>query len=605
MKKRAADIAIQTLINCGIDTCFCVVGGGAMHLNNAFALQKENIRMVYCHHEQACAMAAEGYARYSGHMAAVCVTSGPGGINALNGVQGAWVDSIPMIVLSGHPRYETTVPASGLKLRWRGVQENNIIRMVAGITKYAKQVLKPEQLQGEIEKAVDIAMDGRRGPVWIDIPLDVQGGLVEEGRYAPCILRRKDRRKGLGENIERMERILKEAKRPCILTGSGIRCAGAEEAFRRFTENVRIPIVGGALRADINAAGDTRYYGMSGVIGPRTGNFILQSADVILVLGNSLSTAQTGFNQKEFAKYASIVMVDADGEEMKKPGLHVQLPICADLGRFFTECLERGLSIDAPQEWVSHCEMLKSSFPAYEMLMRHGAFSNSERVPALLFWKDFLEQLEDDAVLVLGNSDSCLGVLQEGIRSHKQRVLVNYNSGSMGDDLPPAVGAAAASGKNVYCITGDGSIMLNIQELETIVYYGYPVKIVIMNNEGYGTIRNTCTNFFQGLYAGCNADSGLGFPDFERVADAFRIPYRRCVDIGGLNEGIQWLVGCKGVCMLEIMERIDEISGPSVSSVMDENGVFQTPPLHIMSPLLPEGELEHALLGSLRSERWP
>ncbi len=594
MKKRVADIVVDTLIELGITSAFSVVGGGAMHLNNAFALKKSSLETVYCHHEQACSMAAEGYARYKGRPACVCVTSGPGGINALNGVQGAWVDSIPMIVISGHPRYATTVPATGLNIRCRGVQENDIIRMVTGITKYAKQVLDPQSIRMEIKKAYYMSMKGRRGPVWIDVPLDVQGALVEELELTDYCDEEEiatiDRK-----TIECVAGTMKKAVRPCILTGSGIRSGAAWEEYKRFSEMVRVPIVGGALRADINTVNDELYYGMSGVIGPRIGNFILQSADVILVLGNSLSSTQTGFNQEAFARNATIIMVDASPDEMKKPGLHVEIPVECELKEFFDAYVRYGVEIHAPDEWIDHCNYLKGSLPSYEMLSSCGKHDD-DRVPSLLFWKEFLGKAEEKAVIVLGNSDSCIGVLQEGIISQGQRVLVNYNCGSMGDDIPLAIGAVVASGEPVYCVTGDGSVMLNLQELETIAYHEYPIKMVIMNNAGYGTIKNTCKNYFNGVLAGCNKESGLGFPDFRRVAEAFILPHRLVSSVDELSAGIEWMISLESPCILEVLQRIDDIQGPSVASVMDENGVFTTPPLHIMTPLLSEEELDNYLV---------
>ncbi len=595
MKKRVADLVVETLIENGITDCFSVVGGGAMHLNNAFVLAKDRIRTIYNHHEQACAMAAEGYARMSGKLAAVCVTSGPGGTNTLNGVQGAWVDSVPMIVISGHPRYATTVAATGLQLRARGVQENDIVAQVRTITKYAKFITDPLSIKAEVKKAIDIAMDGRRGPVWIDIPLDIQGSLVEEDdlfSYADeetvaCIDL---------QQLDILEEMLHNAKRPCILTGSGIRTGNAIAGYREFTEKVNVPIVGGALQADINCHGDQYYYGMSGSVGPRCGNFILQSADVILVLGNSLAFKQTGFNQEEFAKNAKIIMVDAQEDEAKKPGLHVDVSICADLKMFFEACKEKNIAIQAPADWIEHCEFIYQSLPKFEMLERHGDFETNERVPLYVFWREFLKIAEDNAIMALGNSGCGLGLLQEGISRKGQRVLVNYNCGSMGDDLPNAIGAAITSDSPIYCITGDGSVMMNLQELQTIRYYNLPIKVVIFSNDGYGAIRTTCSTFFKGTYTGCDEESGVSFPNFGKVAETFGMDYHKCTCVGDVEMSLQWLKDSQGPCVLEICELIDELKGPKLESKMDQNGVFTTPALHDMSPFMSDDEIAQYLL---------
>ncbi len=599
MKKRVADIVVETLIENNIKDCFSVVGGGAMHLNNAFVLKKDAIKTVYNHHEQACSMAAEGYARLTGRMAAVCVTSGPGGINALNGVQGAWVDSIPMIVISGHPRYATTVAAAGLNLRSRGVQENDIVSQAKGITKYAKIVVNSLEIKAELEKAIKIAMSGRRGPVWIDLPLDVQGSLVEEDelvKYCTESIEEIEHGERLVKEISTLNDMLKEAKRPCILTGSGIRAGDVYKEYQEFIKYIKIPIVGGAVQPDINCNGDEYYYGMSGSIGPRCGNFILQSADFILVLGNSLAFKQTGFNQEAFAPKAKIVMVNAEEDESKKPGLHIDLSICTDLKSFFDLCKKENLSASASKEWLSHCDYVKNNTLRYEMLTKRGEPKENERVSALYFWREFLQKAEDDAVIALGNSNCIVGVLQEGVEAKGQRVLVNYNSGSMGDDLPEAIGAAVACKRDVYCVTGDGSIMMNIQEFQTIKHYKLPVKTIIFNNNGYGAIRATCSNFFDGLYTGCDEMSGVSFPDFEKVAIAFDIPYRRCMCVGELKNSIDWIMQYNGACVLEIYETINEEKGPKLASKMDENGVFVTPPLHDMSPFLAEDEMKKYLI---------
>lgn len=594
MKKRVADIIVDILIENGITDCFSVVGGGAMHLNNAFVEAKDRIRTIYQHHEQACAMAAEGYARLTGRMAAVCVTSGPGGTNAINGVQGAWVDSIPMVVISGHPRYETTVAYTGLDIRTRGVQENNIIEQVKGITKYAKLMNDASEIKSELEKAIKIAMEGRRGPVWLDIPLNIQGMLVEENELTPYVFDNEENQ-DITVQLKEMIKLLEISKRPCILTGSGIRAGNVEKEYTSFIQLFDIPIVGGALQADINYNHQKNYYGMSGSIGPRCGNFILQSADLIIVLGNSLSFKQTGFNQEEFAPNAKIIMIDAQADESKKPGLHIDLHIVTDLKNFFRSVQQKNIQVKAKEEWIAHCDCLKKEFPAYEMLVRHGEINEEERVPALLFWQKIMERVEKDAIIALGNSNCILGVLQEGVDSPQQRVLVNYNCGSMGHDLPESIGAAIGGGRTVYCVTGDGSFMMNMQELQTIVYYRLPVKIVLFNNEGYGAIRATCSNFFHGVYTGCDAESGISFPDFEKISHAFEIAYHRCDCVGQLKNSIEWLLKQPGNCILEVYEMIDEIRGPRIESKMDGNGCFITPPLHDMSPFLEEEEIQKLL----------
>ena len=586
MKRRVADIVMDTLVENNITTCFGVVGGGAMHLNNAL-FHCSQIKKVFNHHEQASAMAAEAYARYSGKPAAVCVTSGPGGTNTINGVQGAWADSLPMIVISGFPRWETSALESGLDIRTRGVQENDIISMVRGITKYAKRILNPLDIKAEVQHALDTSMEGRRGPVWIDIPLDIQGMLVEENDLTEAIY--KVESEYAAWSLAEFEKMLCESERPCILTGTGIRTSGSIELFRDFIAKIPIPIVGGWQQGDICFSGQRNYYGTSGSPGPRAGNFILQNADLILVLGNSLSYYQTGFNQEAFAPSAKMIMVDAQADESKKSGLHVDMMIHSDLKEFFRIIEASEITVDASSRWLEYCNEVYTRFDAYELL-KNESFAEDDSIPQAIFWDCFYDRAPADATVALGNSGCVAGALYKGVRHPDQRVLINYKCGSMGHDLPNAIGTAFASGKTVFCVTGDGSIMMNLQELQTIVQYSLPIKIALFSNNGYSAIRNTCSRFFNGEYIGCDKDTGVSFPDFRMIADAFGFPYKKCDTLAELDTAMNWYLGNESYCILEV--RMDEIGVVSVQSTMDENGVFCTPALHIMSPLLSENEMK-------------
>ena len=339
MKKRVADIIMEALIEYGITDCFAVVGGGAMHLDNAL-LVCEKMNKWFNHHEQACAMAAEAYARYSGKMAAVCVTSGPGATNTLTGVMGAWQDSLPMIVLSGQVRYAISVPQSGLNLRYRGIQEFQIVPTVKNMTKYAVMLTDPLAVKREVVKAIKIAYEGRRGPVWLDIPQDIQNTRVEEKDLYPVYEGIKEIR-ALEPDIEEVIEILKKAKRPCILAGSGIISSNCRNIFEQFVDKLGIPVIGGAWVADNFYREHPLYFGLSGNVGPRTGNFILQNADVILTMGNSLGFRQTGFYIEGFAPNAQIIMVDVDKEERCKPGLHIDKFVHSHLQYFVEGKLEK------------------------------------------------------------------------------------------------------------------------------------------------------------------------------------------------------------------------------------------------------------------------
>ncbi|MDE5938072.1 MAG: thiamine pyrophosphate-binding protein [Lachnospiraceae bacterium] len=591
MKKRVADIIVEELIKNDIIDCFAVVGGGAMHLDNALAIH-DGIHKIFNHHEQACAMAAEAYARLCGKMACVCVTSGPGALNTLNGVAGAWEDSIPMIVLSGQVRYETSVEKTGLSLRYRGVQEFEIIDSVKNMTKYAVKLKDPKCVRREVNKAIHIAMAGRRGPVWVDVPLDIQSTLVEVEEleenevYEPL----PDLK---NEDLDNLKQILSLAKRPCILAGSAIISSDVKNDFRAFIAQVQIPVVGGSGLADVLPVSYERYYGCSGNIGSRAGNFILQNADTILVLGSSLSFRQTGFAQEAFAPKATIIMVDIDENESKKPGLKISQFIYTTLKTFFDTIQADGFAMTCQAEWVDYCETVKDHFSVYE---GKDSLECSGRVGQYNFWEVYNASIPDDMITVLGNNTAVCAKQQTGVRTLEQKVVVNYTIGSMGYDLPAAIGAAVASRKEIICATGDGSIMMNLQEMQTIKQYNLPIKIILFSNGGYNAIRQTCKNFFDGVFIGCTAETGVSFPDFGKVAELFGFEYRRCENNLEIKECIDWLLESNGNVFLDVQEKYDDPLIPKVMSRINEDGTFSTPALHDMSPFLPIEEINKFML---------
>ena len=583
MVKRVADIIIETLVEQGVVDCFAVVGGGAMHLDNALALNK-SINKYFNHHEQACAMAAEANARISGNIAAVCVTSGPGATNTLTGVMGCWQDSLPMIVLSGQVRYEISVSKSGLPLRYRGIQEYEIVPCVKHMTKYAIMITDPLMIKREIKKAIQISLEGRRGPVWLDIPLDIQSAMVEEDELYPYEEKQYDEPV---INFKKIQEVLNNSERPCILAGSGIRSAHVMEEFVSFIEKLGVPVIGGAWVADNMYREHPLFFGLSGNIGPRTGNFILQNADLIVVLGNSLGFRQTGFNQSGFAPNAKIIMIDVDENESKKPGLHLDMYIKADLHDFLHKAISEMEHVNVADDWVQYCNHLRNRFDVFE-----GAdnITMEERVSSYYFWKVFEQYEPDDSILALGNNTGNTAKLQIGVRKKDQRVVTNYTCGSMGYDLPAAIGAAVSSGKRVFCVTGDGSVMMNLQELQTIRHYGLPIHVIIFSNDGYGAIRQTSKNFFNGIYIGCTKDTGISFPEFSDVAKTFGFQYMLCEKNEDIDKTLQALFASEENVLLEIKQRFDDPVTPKVMSRMNDDGSFSTPSLEDMAPFLSKEE---------------
>lgn len=591
MKKRVADIIIDTLVENGIKDCFLVVGGGAMHLDNALAINND-INKICNHHEQACAMAAEAYARVSGKMAAVCVTSGPGATNAITGVMGAWQDSIPMIVISGQVRYSISSMSIQLPLRYRGIQEFNIVDSVKNMTKYSVMITDPLKAKYEVEKALRIAMEGRRGPVWIDVPLDVQSIVIETEEQIIYKEKRTDC-VDYTKEILQITDLLNKAKRPCVLAGTGIISADVKQEFIYYIEKLGVPVIGGGWCTDLLYTDHPLYFGHSGDIGPRTGNFIVQNADVILVLGNSLSFRQTGYAQDKFAPYADIVWVDVDKNETLKPGMKYKKFINIDLREFFAIANRVVERIDVSSEWLNYCEGLKERFSPYESANNIDPYG---RVNSYYFWKIFDELSSDDQIIAMGNSRANAAKIQIGVKKKNQRAITNYLCGSMGYDLPAAIGCAVATKKNILCITGDGSLMMNLQELQTISHNKLPVKVIVFSNDGYEAIRQTCNNFFNGVYLGCTNDSGISFPEFDSIAKAFGFKYEKCEKNKDVLSKLQKILAYEENVLMVIDQQIDNPLVPKVMSRLNSDGTFDTPALQDMYPFIKKQELDSLML---------
>lgn len=588
MKKRVADIIFDVLADNGVEQAFCVVGGGAMYLDNALGISTR-IKTIFNHHEQACAMAAEGYARYhsGAKPAIVCVTTGPGGTNTLTGVMGAYVDNIPMIVIAGQCRYNTSIPQTGLPLRTRGIQEFDAISTVRKMTKYAKLVIDPREIKREVQKAYDIAMNGRRGPVWLDVPQDVQSAEVEESELLeveaplPEIM-------PAGDKIGEFTRLLSESKRPVILAGSAIRAADCSDTFRHFLERVKVPVVGACVQPDVFYHGHPLYCGSEGTVGTRAGNIVLQSADLVIVVGAALSFIETGFVQKNFAPNAQVVMVNVDEYEPLKPGLHVELFIHAELKMFFMAL--QSFCYKAPDDWLLRVEKVKRHFDLFEGA--EGLDVTTGRVNSYDFWKEYRRQEPSEGLTVLGNNSGVSPRLQNGCAQACQRTFANVNCGSMGWDVPASIGVAVASGRPVTLVTGDGSFMMNLQELATIAHNRLPIRIVVFSNDGYNGIRQTCKNYFGGRNVGCDAESGIGFPDFRKLAEAFGLPYRECSCNAEISGAIEWLNGQSSSAFLLVRQKYDNPPVPRVVSRLRADGTSEPAWLQDMFPFLDDAERE-------------
>ncbi|MDP9699861.1 acetolactate synthase-1/2/3 large subunit [Paenibacillus intestini] len=582
MKIRVADYIAKKLVENGITSVFSVVGGGAMHLNDAFG-RHEDINCIYNHHEQGCAIAAEGYARIHNKMAVTCVTTGPGGTNAITGVLCSWLDSIPMLVISGQTRYATTVESTGLNLRQFGEQEFNIVDSVRPMTKYAVMVSNPNEIRYHVEKAIYEATSGRKGPCWIDIPLDIQGAMIDESELIGFTV--SEENNCTDSDIDFILGKIEKAQAPVLILGSAVRQSSCLAEIYELVSKLKIPVLCPTSIADIFENSYPLYFGNFGVFGGRTGNFIIQNADLVVSLGARMSFKQTGFNFPAFAPKAEKIIVDIDAEELKKDTIKIEYPIHADLSEVaikLNNLLQRELT---PKDaWLKYCGTLKEKFMLAPEIVDRGLIN-----PYFLA-TELLEKAPDDNITVVGNSCACVSVLQMGISKRGQRLFGSVNCGTMGYDIPAAIGAAIASGKTVLCATGDGSFQMNIQEIQTIIHNNLPVKFIIFNNYGYQAIVQTQTNFFGGALAGCTNDSGISFPSFEKISFAYGMPFKKISTHEEVSDGLDWLLGLESYGLLEVIQDTQQPIEPKVMSKKLPDGSMYSPPIDDLSPFLSEEE---------------
>lgn len=589
---RVADYIAQTLAKHGIRHVFLVTGGGAMHLNDAIGRCKE-LTYVACHHEQACAMAAESYYRMTNRLAAVNVTTGPGGTNAITGVYGAWTDSIGMIVVSGQVKYETVVRSTGLPLRQLGDQEIDIVRIVSPITKYAEMVTDPSSIRYHLEKALYLATAGRPGPVWLDIPINVQGALVDPTQlqgYDPKEDAAEVPKTDVASACRKLLDRLHQAKRPVIFAGSGIRLSKSHQEFLKLAELWKIPVVSAWNAHDVIWNDHPYYVGRPGTIGDRTGNFAVQNADFVLVLGCRLNIRQISYNWKAWAREAYKVIVDIDANELKKPTLSPDLPIHADVADVIRELLKAGPVATEHKEWkewLDWCKERKAKYPA--VLPEY--WDEKDRVNPYCFVDSLFKELDENELVVTGDGTACVVTFQGANLKKGQRLYTNSGCASMGYDLPGAIGAYfGAKPKRLVCLAGDGSIQMNLQELQTIVTHRLPLKIFILNNQGYHSIRQTQQNYFPDNVVGCGTESGLGFPSFEKLAYAYGIPYRGCSNHEELAKAIRSTISGEGPQICEIFLDLKQQFAPKLSSRKLDDGRMVSSPLEDMAPFLSREE---------------
>jgi acetolactate synthase I/II/III large subunit len=586
---RLSDWLMSRLADLGVREVFLLPGGGAMHLNDGLACEKRLVP-IPCHHEQACGIAAEAWGRSRDSFGVCLVTTGPGATNAITPVAGAWIDSVPMLVISGQVKRADRI--AGRPLRQGGVQEVDIVPMVKSITKYAATVTQPEEISYHLDRALHAMRDGRPGPVWLDIPLDVQAAPVDPPRlkgYAgePRATARLD--------IPAVAALLRQSQRPLLLAGHGVHLAGAAERFARLAESRQVPVVTTWNALDLLPWDHPLNVGRPGVVALRAANFAVQNCDLLISIGCRLDNVVTAYNPRGFARAARKVVVDVDAAEIDKLDMDVDIAIEADAGEFIDALagVPRNDSADiAP--WLVRCADWKHRYPTNDgqPFPQTGAISHYHFVDALS------EAMPPDIPIATGSSGLAIEVFYSTFRNKPgQRIFLTSGLGAMGYGLPAAIGICLAHDRRpTVAVESDGSLQLNLQELATLKALNLPITLFVMNNTGYASIRNTQRNYFDARYIGTGPEAGLFLPDLERLAAVYEIPFRRIADAGELAAGLAAVLAEPGPMICDVRLVSDEALRPKVAALPQPDGSMLSMPLEDMSPLLPLETLEREMI---------
>ena len=634
-KIKLSDYIAKRLKEHGVEHFFMVSGGGAMHLNDSLG---HAIPYTANHHEQACAIAAEGYARVNQKLGVVNVTTGPGGLNCLNGVFGQWTDSVPVLYISGQVKRRTmSTSYPELNLRQLGDQEVDIISVVKPLTKYAVTVEEPNEIKYHLDKAIYEATTGRFGPVWINVPIDVQAAIIEEDDLVEFEDRSLEAMQlsSLEDNTNEVLEKLKNAKRPLIIAGHGIRLSGQIDNFKKLIEELKIPVVTTFNGMDILETDNPYYIGRIGTIGQRAGNFALQNADLVLSLGSRNNIRQVSYNWENFAKNAYKIVVDIDKTELDKPLVIPDMKICADLAEFLPLLYNNFQSANLPicqsaSEWNDFCQNLKTK---YSFENHPESEQKDDVINPYYFTYTLSKCMKENDILVMANGSACVCPFQNAITKKDQRFILNSGNASMGYGLPAAIGACIAAQQfsgsevqqinssevqqlncqtvkfsnfqtaelpscltSVICLEGDGSIMMNLQELQTIAFNKIPIKIFVINNNGYSSIRQTQRNFFDGRMTGSGVDSGVSVPDFVKVGNAFGLKTTRIENPKTMEKDINDVLLTKDPILCEVVVEKEYAFLPKLSSKKLSDGTMVSPTLEDMFPFLDREEFKENML---------
>lgn len=596
---KAAQYISKFLVEHGVTHNFTVTGGGAMHLNDALGHQN-GLECIYNHNEQGSAIAAESYARLTGRIASLCVTSGPGGTNAITGVMGGWLDSIPMFVISGQVKRETTLwSVPELKLRQLGDQEFNIIDSVTNMTKYAVMVTDVNDIAYHLEKAWFLATNGRKGPVWLDIPLDIQGAPIEETKlrhfipeeegYSYLVPTISDKK------VKKVLELISKAKAPLIFAGSGVRLSESCQLLLDVIEKLKVPVAVAWNSGDLIAYDNPYYAGSPSREGTRGSGFIVQNCDLIVVLGSRMSIRTITYNKHDFAKNAYKIMLDIDQEELKKPTFVPDMPLCGDIHGFLEKILEFEYTPSPEHEkWRLWCRKMVEKYPA--VLPEYHNDDKNHLLNPYVFIDVLFNKMNDKDVLTLGNGSACVMTFQGAKIKQGQRMYTNSGCAAMGYGMPAALGAAVAKKSidlgRIICVDGDGSVMMNIQELETISYNGLNVKLFILNNSGYHSIRQTQRNLMEPPYVGIDSETGVGFPKWDKLALAFEFSYFEVDNEPDIEKIVCDVLDTDGPVLCNVIVDPEQNFVPKLSSKVLPDGNIVSPSMDDMFPFLSREEYE-------------
>jgi acetolactate synthase-1/2/3 large subunit len=594
MKIKASDYILNYLENKGVEICFCVTGGAAAHLFES--LSKSNIKYICNYHEQACAMCAEGYTRIKNKPALVLVTNGPGSSNLVTGVAAAFQDSLPMIVISGQVPTKQTIESSGAKLRQFGVQELDCVSIFKSITKFSYQIRNQKEVKEVLEKAIDLANSGRKGPVYIEIPLDIQNSLidVEDIPYKNKELEKLKSEIPLGKIFK----LILNSKRPLFVIGNGIHLTKSETMFLDLLNYIPIPTACTWATKDIFDYDNELYAGNFGILGERFGNFAIQNSDLLIILGSRMSIPNIGYNTEMFSPNSIKILVDIDTEEAKKNSLKIDHFLNIDLKYFLEQLIfyikENEIKIESEnlKTWIMKIKSWKTNYPVYQ----NEYSTNIDKVNSFFFIEKLGQHLDSNNIVVtdMGTSFTC--TMQALKTNSRYRLFTSFALCPMGFGLPGAIGAYYGSdGKSIVCIAGDGGIQMNIQELQTIIHNKIPIKIFVLNNNGYLAISSMQDNLFNKNYVGCNNQSGVSSPSFVKIAEAYGFKTFKINDQNYIEQTIKNVLDFKGPVLCEIIMKENQLLVPRLQSQRDKEGNIVSPSLENMFPFLEENELKQIM----------